>query len=557
MGNPPSNPVDQPPPHQETNPLGGRVHLTGSAEPVQRHWSGYVALVRRCPHCGWENEERTLFCVSCAEDIRSVEPVSSSDSRPGVAMIHKRLQRERRMHLRSRAANSTGGGGWIAFGALLVVIALVIGSDRTISALFWIVAVSSALAGIWQIRTDPKAMRMWGTVLAGCAALLILFVGFRAIQATEAFSDRNPGEAVATPTSIMQSTVQSGTPQNVIAGSVPMYRGGPTHNGQMPGPAPEVAPTLAWQMDTGGEVYGAPALADGVLYLTSKSGTIHAIDASSGKSIWQREITSYVTRASPAVVDGVVYVSGGFALSALDAATGKELWTVPLQYGGQASPTVLNGTLIVSSQQGWIYALKTSSGELAWRIPTEGIAFGAAAVTENEVVYGTDEGILYSVNPKTGTLNWRTNVPGAIYASPVVSGDVIHVTTQSGELIAFDLATGTEIWSVDHGSAEPPAVGDGILVLAANDGGVYGLDPATGEQKWLYPSGKQSLSAPAIAGNLAIFGADNSLLAIDITTGEAAWYFLAGDNIESSPVIAEGYVFFGSSDGFLNAVTDR
>jgi len=557
MDTPPQPPERGPGPHSATNPLGGRVHNSRSGRSAKRYWSGYVAYVRRCPKCGWENDESALFCVSCAEDIRQIEPDASSDTRPGVALLQKRLDRERRQQARSRGNDTSGGGGWIGFGAVLILVALVVGPDRMIGASVWIVAVTSSVAGIWQIRRDHRALRMWGALLAGGAALVLLAVGFRAIQASNNLGKLVPTSIEASPTVGPSLTIESAGSNPPVAGNIPMYGGGPTHDGMMPGPAPGSAPVLAWQMDVGGEVYASPTLANGVLYVMSKSGVLYAIDASTGIERWRHEVTSYVTRASPAVVDGVVYVGGGFNFSALDAATGNTIWTVPLQYGGHASPTVLDDMIVVSSQQGWVYALDAVTGETDWRSPTEGIVFGAAAVSDQSVVYGTDEGVLYNVDPADGALNWRASIPGALYATPVVIGGTVLVATQSGEIHALDLASGTGLWSANHGGSQPPATNGEVVVLTAADGGVYGLDAVTGRQVWLYPSGKQSLTAPSIAGNLVLFGAGHALYALDIQTGEAVWYYLAGDTVESPPVIAEGYVFFGSRDGFLNAVTDR
>jgi len=542
--------------HSTTNPLGGRVHDSRRASSGKRLWSGYVAHIRPCPACGWENDEAALFCVNCAADIRGVRPIASSESRAGVDMLQKRLDRERRHARRVRPGEAMGGGGWIAFGGILIAIALVVGADRTITSFAWFAAVASALIGIWQIRRDAHAMRLWGTVLAGCAVLMLAFVGFRAIQA----AGESPSiETVPTATeanAILPSTPVA-TPASLVEGNVPMYGGSALHDGVMPGPAPATTPGLAWQADIGGEAYGAPTLANGILYVMSKTGTLYALEASTGAARWQLELTPYVTRTSPAVVDGVVYVGGGFTFHAIDAETGKELWSVPLQYGGQASPTVQDGLVVVSSQQGWMYALNAADGAQVWRIPTDGIVFGAAAITATEVVYATDEGIVYSVRPDSGTLNWRMSVKGSVFATPVVVDGGIYVTTQSGQLHALDLATGDVRWTTNKGGSQPPAVSGDTIVLAAEDGGIYGLDAATGEQRWLYPTGKHSITAPSISGNLVIVGAGNTLLAIHLDTGEAAWYFLAGDIVDSAASVADGYVFFSSRDGFLTAVSER
>ena len=451
MGTPSPPAPNQPEPHRETNPLGGRVHSGDHrGPPTRRLWSGYVAHIRPCPHCGWENEEHALFCVSCAADIRAVTTIPSMESRAGVAMLQHRLDRDRRRHDRQRSEAVMGGGGWIAFGAIVIVIALVVGMDRTLGAAAWLVAVLSALAGIWQMRRDARAMRIWGTALAGCAVLMLGFVGFRAIQASgETVLPALPSPTVA-PT--MAAPGLLATPSGtILEGNVPMSGAGATHSGVMPGPAPDTTPILAWQTDLGGEAYGAPTLANGLLYVMSKTGTLYAVDATTGAITWQQEVTPYVTRSSPAVVDGVVYVGGGFTFHAYDAATGAEKWNVPLQYGGQASPTVHDGIVVVASQQGWVYALSAVSGELAWRLPTEGIVFGAAAFGDDAVIYATDEGIVYSVRPDTGTLIWRSRVSGSVFASPVLSDSALYVTSQSGQIHALDLASGDLLWSVDHG----------------------------------------------------------------------------------------------------------
>jgi len=62
--------------------------------------------------------------------------------------------------------------------------------------------------------------------------------------------------------------------------------------------------------------------------------------------------------SSPAVVDGMVYVSFD-GVYALDAATGKEIWHYP---GGPAlsSPAVVDGVVFVSSLDRHVYAIVTN-----------------------------------------------------------------------------------------------------------------------------------------------------------------------------------------------------
>lgn len=553
MGAPPGG-SHNPESGRSTNPLGGKIHPSRSNEPTRRAWSGFVERIRRCPACGWENEGHARFCVSCAASIADVEATPSQDPRAGARALQRRLELENRQIRRRRPVQVNGSGGLIAFGALVLTVSLFIQSNDAVRTLAWLVSVGSALGGIWQIRFDEQAMRRWGMFLTACVMLSLGFVGYRALAADD------------TPTSSLLLTSTPTEPVITRAASTPALSAGFTqsipqdgvntaHDGVMPGPPPATSPSLAWQADTVGEVLGAPVLANGTVYATTKTGNLLAIDAASGKTLWQQPVTTYVLRAAPAVIDGVVYVGGGFNFMAFDARSGEKRWSIPLQYGGHASPTVDQNRVIVSSQQGWMYALDSRDGKTLWRVPTEGIVFTSVAVSGNHTVYGTDEGILYNVSAANGKVTWRVRLDGAIYATPVISGDRVFVSTQSGQSMALDLETGDIAWTTNHGSDQPVAVRENTVVLAGSDGGLYGLEASTGEQLWLYPSGKKQLTAPVISGDYALVGAGNSLLAIGLSSGQPAWYYLAGDVVVSSPIVANGYVWFGSRDGFLNAVT--
>jgi outer membrane protein assembly factor BamB len=82
---------------------------------------------------------------------------------------------------------------------------------------------------------------------------------------------------------------------------------------------------------------------------------VHAINASTGKSVWK-----FVTRArvdsSPAVADGRVYVgSSDGKLYVLDAATGEKRWEFDAGDAITASPAIAAGRVVVGAQDGRLY----------------------------------------------------------------------------------------------------------------------------------------------------------------------------------------------------------
>ena len=61
-----------------------------------------------------------------------------------------------------------------------------------------------------------------------------------------------------------------------------------------------------WNHATGGSVGSSPAVANGVVYVGTHDGNIHALSAATGAELWRYHAGGYVD-SSPAVVNGVVY----------------------------------------------------------------------------------------------------------------------------------------------------------------------------------------------------------------------------------------------------------
>jgi len=60
-------------------------------------------------------------------------------------------------------------------------------------------------------------------------------------------------------------------------------------------------------------------------------------------------------------------------------------------------------------------------------------------------------------------------------SSPVICGDKVVVGGNDGRLYVLRLSDGTEVWSreIGAGIGGAPAVARGVIVVAAQDGGVY------------------------------------------------------------------------------------
>jgi len=118
---------------------------------------------------------------------------------------------------------------------------------------------------------------------------------------------------------------------------------------------------LIWSYPLQKHVLGTPAISDGLIFIADCGRAFHCLDADTGKPYWTHEIIGEAW-ASPLVADGKVYVgtrSGNFYVF---AASKKEhlLAALDLHDPISSTATAANGVLYVATMN-HLYALKQGS----------------------------------------------------------------------------------------------------------------------------------------------------------------------------------------------------
>jgi outer membrane protein assembly factor BamB len=290
---------------------------------------------------------------------------------------------------------------------------------------------------------------------------------------------------------------------------------------------------------------------DGVGADRKHSFKVIALDADSGKTVWQRtawEGTPYDSRhkrgayAAPTpVTDGKsVFVSfGGEGLYAYDFA-GKPLWKVAL--GGIAtmgvgygiSPLLHGGLLIVqcdedSGAKSFIAAYDKKTGREVWR------------------------------TPRKVQVSWATPIL-------VKAGKRDELVTAGAEhVIAYDPATGKELWrmkGLESNAVPSPVAGPDVVVvssgypakvaIAVKPGG-SGDVTGTAQVLWRYAKGTAYVPSPILYGNYVYLVTDRGLLTcLDARTGEVQYEGArppAGTSFMASPVAYDGKLLLVNMDG--------
>jgi len=171
-----------------------------------------------------------------------------------------------------------------------------------------------------------------------------------------------------------------------------------------------------------------------------------------------------------------------------------------------------------------------------------------------------------SVTPPVPRLAWVFEAPrpGTVIATPCVTPESVYLSAahsrgfhRQGAVYAIDPASGNQKWMFDRDGqmlpvASSPLASGAHLVVGEGMHGNFAcrlqcLDRFTGRLRWEFETGDHIEGAPAANEGLVLFPAGNDgLYAVDAENGAYKWSFRADLHIDSTPDIAGGRVYVGS-----------
>ncbi|MCU0732970.1 MAG: PQQ-dependent dehydrogenase, methanol/ethanol family, partial [Hyphomonas sp.] len=280
-------------------------------------------------------------------------------------------------------------------------------------------------------------------------------------------------------------------------------------------------------------VEATPVVVDGVMYASGPWSVVYAIDARTGKQLWQYDPEvdgAYARRAccdavnrGVKVEDGIVYVGtlDGY-LVALDAKTGTPKWKTDTiidrtrSYTITGAPSIAGSNVVIGNGgaelgvRGYVTALDRETGEIAWRFflvpgdpaagpdehpevtearktwdPNSAWEFGGGGTAWDSIVYDPDTNIVY-----VGTGNGS---PHPAWLRSPAGGDNLYLSS----IVAIDAGTGRKKWhyqttprdSWDYTATQNMILADlqidgqqrKVIMQAPKNGFFYVLDRLTGE----------------------------------------------------------------------------
>ena len=157
--------------------------------------------------------------------------------------------------------------------------------------------------------------------------------------------------------------------------------------------------------------------------------------------------------------------------------TSGEIWSTPVLQGDR---------LFFASLDGNLYAVSIS-GEEYWRFTGARSLVSTPVVAGSTLLVGGFDDRLHAIDVNTGDQRWEFVASNWIWGAPLVDGSRLYVGDFDGTLHSVSLSDGSKIWSVDLSDrpiVASPVLADGVLVVATQDGELYGVDPSTQSRRW-------------------------------------------------------------------------
>lgn len=238
----------------------------------------------------------------------------------------------------------------------------------------------------------------------------------------------------------------------------------------------------------------------------------------------------------------------------VDTVRGGLRWMVDLGDTGLKHPPMAGDRWVVfvlDQGQGMV-VVKRSNGarEFRWTTPLSILPAGPAGSSESTVyVASLVDNRVHALNPDTGMSGWHWRslgtLTGGLAMTPRLPRRLVVAGSDEGELFALPATAWNEVppekpvWQrrMLGDVTAPIAVSETIsatghdvsLVVPCEDKGLYCLDGATGDTRWVIRTDQPFRAAPQIAGGKVFARNLGRLVVADLATGAQPWMPSAED----------------------------
>ncbi len=242
----------------------------------------------------------------------------------------------------------------------------------------------------------------------------------------------------------------------------------------------------------------APFVLNGVVYVCTQDGMVHALRANNGSTLWQYKAKLTFGSSLPVMVNGILYLllEDG-SLDTVRTSNGSLLWHNPAQFLF-AGATMLgtDGVIYVSTLDGSMYALQANNGFTLWHISSHIPSVAPSMAVMSGVVYvGNQTGSVYALSASNGAKLWQHTEQKVTFVTTTVTSSMVYLVTLIGNtdnIIALGTSNGATRWHYTASYNSTPTLNwvpiavDNLFLLALQDGSINALHTRNGSLLWHY-----------------------------------------------------------------------
>ncbi len=315
-----------------------------------------------------------------------------------------------------------------------------------------------------------------------------------------------------------------------------------------------------------------PAYSSGILYAADYKGLLMAIDADSGRKLWEIK-TKLSFTGGPGVSDELLLMGtqDGEVL-AFDATSGTQLWSATLTSEVLAAPAVADDIVVVRSIDGRVFGLDADTGRRIWvydhSVPLLSLRGNSPLLLHAGVVFiGYDGGQVVALRQDDGTLIWEQTLVTTEGRTELerlsdIDGQLMYVASDllvasyKNRLASLAADSGRLLWFKDISSATGVAVNRVNLALSDKDGNLWLVDRRNGAEFWKNDQLlRRGLTRPVIYGSFVVVGdAEGYLHWLNISDGRfAARAKVGGKGFSGPPLVVGNTLYVMTKKGELVA----
>ncbi len=341
----------------------------------------------------------------------------------------------------------------------------------------------------------------------------------------------------------------------------------------------------------------------GMIYGHNQNAHFYAVNATTGKLVWDQTSTLFDASANTTYLNGIAYsgtftMAGGYVYTEMgenqyhdpttglfgqsefdcyNAYNGSLVWSLPYENGAPDN--------LQCNAYGNLYMIPTTSSATSGvyhytSLSSEGgttlgqvICLGNGTA-QNWPMYGNDPAHTSSGwGPTNLKVLWNRGwgSGGYLAASPSFADGIGYVGSSDHNIYAFNASTGDEIWNFTTKAIvqSTVAISNGNVYTGADDGNVYCLNAAIGNKIWstqlsatpafnlgFGTEGTGGPPSPMIVGNNLYIAANNYVYDLSTSTGSILWNFTWGTaDVIGTPTIVNNVLYIAPDEigpnGFL------